>query len=147
MADRKLHQAGFTLIEMMIVVAIIAILAAVALPAYQEYVRRGDVPEATTELSLRRVAMEQWYQDNRDYAVAGTAVNPNPCGVTWSTKSFDYACSNLTATTYTITATGKGLMGTPFVFVYAIDQSNARTSTTSWAGAQPCWITKNGATC
>ena len=50
---------GFTLIELMITVAIIAILAAVAIPSYGEYVRRGRVTEAVRALSGMRVKMEQ----------------------------------------------------------------------------------------
>ncbi len=49
--------AGFTLIELMITVAIIGILAAVGLPAYNDYIIRGRVPEATSNLSAKRVKM------------------------------------------------------------------------------------------
>ena len=69
----KLHR-GFTLIEVMIVVAIVAILATVALPAYTDYLRRGQIPEAFTYLSDYRVKMEQYYQDQRMYGV-GTCAN------------------------------------------------------------------------
>ena len=56
---------GFTLIELMIAVAIIAILAAIAIPSYSEYVRRGRITEAISALSGMRVKMEQYFQDNR----------------------------------------------------------------------------------
>ena len=61
---------GFTLIELMIVIAVVAILAAVALPAYGDYLRRGQLPEAFTNLADLRVKMEQYYQDNRSYGAA-----------------------------------------------------------------------------
>jgi len=61
-------QSGFTLIEVMIVVAIVAILAAVALPSYADYVLRSKLTEAFNALSDSRVKMEQSYQDNRRYA-------------------------------------------------------------------------------
>ena len=64
---------GFTLIELMIVVAIIGILAAVALPAYNDYVRRGKIANATSVLSMMRVQMEQYFQDNRTYVGACVA--------------------------------------------------------------------------
>ena len=59
---------GFTLIEVMIVVAIVAVLAAIALPNYADYVKRGKIIEATSALSDLRTRYEQYYLDNRTYA-------------------------------------------------------------------------------
>jgi type IV pilus assembly protein PilE len=118
----------------MITVAIVAILAAVALPAYTEYVRRGKTQEATSTLANGRVQMEQYFQDNRTY-VGG------PCP--GATKYFGYACSNVTATTYTITAGGVGDMAS---YTYTVDQSNAMTSTIGGV-AQACWRTKKTEGC
>lgn len=140
--------AGFTLIELMIVVTVIAILAAVALPAYNDYLRRSKISEAVAGLSDVRVKMEQFFQDNRTYAgacAAGT-VAPTPA----STNNFDFACSNLAATTYTVTATGKGAM---LNFVYTIDQNNTRTtlnvpSDKGWTGAgNGCWVLRKDGSC
>ena len=58
---------GFTLIEVMITVAVIAILAAVALPSYIEYVTRSRLVEAKTNLSDMRTRLEQYFLDNRAY--------------------------------------------------------------------------------
>ncbi|MBC7991790.1 MAG: prepilin-type N-terminal cleavage/methylation domain-containing protein, partial [Rhizobacter sp.] len=71
------QQQGFTLIEIMIVVAIIAVLAAFAIPQYRDYVLRGQLIEASNGLSAMRANMERYYQDNRTYA----DVNPRraPC--------------------------------------------------------------------
>jgi prepilin-type N-terminal cleavage/methylation domain-containing protein len=55
------RQAGFTLIEMMIVVAIIAVLAAIALPNYADYIKRGKILEATNALSELRTRYEQYF--------------------------------------------------------------------------------------
>lgn len=66
---------GFTLIEIMIVVAIIGALAAIAIPMYNDYVVKARINEAVGGLSDLRVKMEQFFQDNRTYAgacVAGT---------------------------------------------------------------------------
>src|SRR3954471_16993434 len=99
---------GFTLVELMVTVAIIAILAAIALPAYRDYVIRGKLAEACSVLGSQRVKMEQFYQDARTYV--GTCVNgtvaPAPGG-----DYFDYVCSNQSANTYTVTATGKAAQG------------------------------------
>lgn len=78
---------GFTLIELMIAVAIVAILATVAFPAYTDYLRRGQIPEAFTNLSEHRIKMEQFYQDNRKYGTGSTCGVAAPSG-----KYFTYSC-------------------------------------------------------
>ncbi|MDR0247243.1 MAG: prepilin-type N-terminal cleavage/methylation domain-containing protein, partial [Burkholderiales bacterium] len=66
---------GFTLIEMMIVVAIIGILAALAVPSYIDHVRRGAIPEGLAGLSNEKVRMEQFFMDNRAYAARCAQIN------------------------------------------------------------------------
>ena len=137
---------GFTLVELLVVVAIIGILAAIAVPQYSDYVTRSKIAEVTATLSEHRVRMEQFFQDNRTYAGACTlgTVAPPPTG-----RYFTYACSNLSATTYTVTATGvaaEGMNG----FVYTINQANARSTTgvpAGWATNTNCWVTKKGGVC
>jgi type IV pilus assembly protein PilA len=69
-------QKGFTLIELMIVVAIIGILAAVALPAYQDYTVRAKVSELILAASSARTAISEKFQANPgDTANAGVGVN------------------------------------------------------------------------
>ena len=63
---KKLQQ-GFTLIELMIVVAIIGILAAIAIPAYQDYTQRAQVGEAFTVVSAAKTAIEEYAQTNGEY--------------------------------------------------------------------------------
>ena len=70
--------AGFTLIEVMIVVAIIAILAAIAIPNYTAYVQRSRLTEATSKLSDLRTKMEVFFQDNRSYGTSGCGVPSRP---------------------------------------------------------------------
>lgn len=141
---------GFTLIEIMMVIAIIGILLAFAVPQYQNYVRQSRVTIATSVLSAMRVSMEQYFQDNRSYIGAcqpGT-VAPTPGPAPNATNpSFNFACSNLGLTTYTVTATGAGPMAG---FVYTINEQNVRatTSTGPWGVASAtCWIQQKGGNC
>lgn len=145
----KHMQRGFTLIELMIVVAIMGILAAIAIPAYSDYVIKGKLTEATSTLSNLRVQLEQYYQDNRNYGSTGTG-----CGVTMpSQRYFTYTCtwgSTSSNQSYKITATGITAAGAGG-FAYTVDESNTQTTTALPAGwgTAPfnCWMTRKGGTC
>lgn len=126
----------------MIVVAIVGIIAAIAVPAYGDYVTRAKIPDATSNLATKRVQMEQFFMDNRTY-VAGPACNND----TATSTNFDFSCTNVTATTYTLQAVGKaGMTG----FTYTIDQANGRATPavkSGWNTSTTCWITKKGGEC
>jgi len=128
------HQ-GFTLIEVMIVVAIVAILAAVAIPSYTEYIQRSRIIESTSSLASMRVKMEQYFQDNRSYvgACTGGTVAPTPV----ATQFFTYGCTGLTPGAYLVTATGVGAMAG---FGFTIDQANNQITT----GVPPNWTMPTG---
>lgn len=134
---------GFTLIEVMIVVAVIGILASIALPAYNDYVTRGKIPDATTNLAARRVQNEQFFQDNRKYTGA-----PGCSADTSTSKYFDFSCTTETDTAFTIQALGKSSMAG---FTFTIDQDNVRKTTTVPGGwstpTSDCWVTKKGGEC
>jgi len=130
---------GFTLIELMVAVAIVAILTSVALPAYNDYIRRGKVQEATTTLAANRVRLEQFFQDNRTYAGATLS--------TTDTKYFTYAfTAGPDATTYTITATGVAAQGMSN-YSYTINQANAKTSVADGTVGATCWLDKKTGSC
>lgn len=140
---------GFTLIELMITVAVIAILTALALPSYQDYVLRGRLVDATTALSSLRARMEQYYQDNRTYQSIGNFVSP--CANSSAAGTFTVSCPTLQATSYLLQATGGGATAG---FVFTLDNNGTQATTglpAAW-GTVPqagytCWIAKKGETC
>jgi type IV pilus assembly protein PilE len=142
---------GFTLLEIMIVVAIVVILTAIALPSYQDYLKRAKIMPAIQVLSEKQTRMEQCYQDHQgSYApTPACAVCPSPDDATYviaSTDDFDFTCE-AAKSTFTLTATGKGSMAG---FTYTVNQVNTRTSTIAdvsdrWnATSANCWITGKG---
>jgi len=147
---------GFTLIEVMIVVAIVAILAMVAYPSYRDYLVRGNIPQATAALATKAVQMEQFYQDNRTYA--GSTTGTLPCASdTTTSKNFTFSCTDTTGTGspsangYIMSASGNS--GTNVSgFTFTIDQSGNKTTAavpSGWATPSPnsCWVTKKGGIC
>lgn len=140
---------GFTLIEVMIAVAIVAILATVAFPAYTDYITRSKISEAVGQLSEMRVKLEQFFLDNRTYVGACAAGTVAPLPASPQVKYFAYTCPTLTATTYTVTATGAAAQGMNG-FVYTIDQANNRGTTsvgTGWNMTGNCWTLKKDGSC
>ncbi|KQV61633.1 MULTISPECIES: type IV pilin protein [unclassified Duganella] len=143
------RQMGFTLIELMVTVAIIAILAAVAIPAYSDYIKTGRLPQATNNLSAMRAKLEQYFQDNRTYigACAAGTIAALPAA-----DDFTYTCPTLTATTYVVKAVGSGAVAG---FAYTIDESNNKKTValpTGWGTASDsapitCWVRKKGGAC
>ena len=140
---------GFTLIELMIVVGIAAILAAVAIPMYRTYVQRGRIIDATSKLSDFRVRMEQYFMDNRTYDNATKCGVPDPTDT--NDAAFKITCTGSSATAYTVTATGKASAGMKD-FIYEINQAGAKKTSSvpsgsGWATNSTCWVTQKPDVC
>ena len=152
MPRQQKYQSGITLIELMIVIGIISLLAAVAVPAYNDYLTRSKLTDAFSTLSSLTTRMEQRYQDNRYYSVSSA---DDDCGIAAPTGSeyFNYTCTTSTegATVgqhFEWTATGTGTM---VGFVFTIDDNGSKATTTvgsGWSGAgSTCWVRSKGGAC
>jgi type IV pilus assembly protein PilE len=146
---------GFSLIELMIVLAIIAIAAGIAIPNYNDYVMRSRVTEGVAALSDMRVKLEQYFQDNRSYvgACAAGTLAPLPANSANFTFECTTACggaagNSLAAAAYVVRACGTGRMAG---FEYTVNQANVRTTAAlpaDWSGAgSNCWVTNKTGGC
>lgn len=126
------RKRGFSLVELMIVVAIVAILVALALPSYSRYVRKANRGEAQSLLLNWANNQEIWRANDVDYATTGEITAPTH-------DKYDFAIADRGATTYTLSATAKagidqvndterGNSCTPMT----LDQSNTKTHADCW---------------
>ncbi len=105
--SRKQKQQGFTLIELMVTIAIVGILAAVAYPSYINYVKKGNRADAVDSLLALAGRMETYYMNKDTYA--GATINATGTGTVGSNKSkagsFTLSITSATAFAYSLTAT------------------------------------------
>jgi type IV pilus assembly protein PilE len=145
---RRAH--GFTLIEIVIAIAIGALLVSLALPSYQNYIRRGQLSDAFTTLADMRVKMEQYYQDNKFYGASSAsntcATLPGHGAFPVSNKYFTVSCvaGAAPSQTYVLTATGNAGLTTGYD--YTIDHAGTKGTSkfANVASTAACWQTKSG---
>jgi type IV pilus assembly protein PilE len=131
-------QRGFTLIELMVAVAIVAILAKVALPSYTAYVQRAKVPPALDALSAHALRMEQRYQDTGSYGTSTCAVAAP------AAANFTVSCTlSNSGQNFISAATGTGSMAG---YGYTINHQGVRATTAHPKGlpSTSCWSTRGG---
>lgn len=132
---------GFSLIELMIVVAIVGILMAIAIPSYRDYVTRAYLSEAFDSLSTYHLRMEQAFQDNGNYGTGACAV------ATANTDHFNISCAlGNSGQSFTVTATANN--NDNFTgYTYTMSDTGARV-TTAYPNASglpaACWLIHPG---
>jgi prepilin-type N-terminal cleavage/methylation domain-containing protein len=147
LGTRHGRSKGFTLLELMIVVAIVAILTTIAYPNFRDYVIRGQLVDATQGLAAVRANMERYFQDNRSYLVVGVFTPPcTAANVAYG--KFNISCAGSTATTYTATAVGAA--GPLSGFTFTVDQDGTQATVVappapaSFQSCPTAWVTKTG---
>ncbi|MFZ6642152.1 type IV pilin protein [Undibacterium sp. TC4M20W] len=144
----KKSEAGFTLIEILIVVVILGILAAISIPAYTDNVRRSRRADARSVLTQNVQFMQSFMTANDKYNVMrdGTAVAlpmlVSPVGATGSNVDYDISFTIApTATTFSVRAVPRagGRMATDGCGTYAINESGARSNVGNTLSVDTCW--------
>jgi type IV pilus assembly protein PilE len=131
---RPHRNSGFTLIELMIVVAIVSILAAIAYPSYTKYVQRGYRSEGIAQLNDAAARMERYYAQNSSYDV-GTDLSK--IGLTAASTTGKYGLSvTSNSTSYTLSSAPQGSQASDTCGTLTLNQAGTRTpdpsTTTCW---------------
>ena len=120
--------AGFTLIEIVIVMTIVAVLTAIAVPSYTAYILRSNRTEARAQMLMAAQWMERVRNESGSYA----SIAVLPAGLDQSPQvgapKYTLALGNLAPGTYTITATGVGTMAADVCSTLTVNQVGVRTS-------------------
>lgn len=137
-------QSGFSLVELMIVLVIASILAAIVYPSYRDYLIRSALPEATGGLASYAMRMDEYYQDHLSYVGSDDA-----CGIAPpSASKFLFSCTPASnGKAYVLAATGAA--GDLAEFSYTLDQQGNQITTSlpaGWGTAPAnCWVQRRGA--
>lgn len=145
------RQRGFTLMEVMITVAIVAILAAIAFPSYQDSLRKSRRTDGKNALTQAVANMERFYNQNNTYAGATMCTSTpticatlGPCsgGICTTTEgNYTIALSNIAANTFTITATPQGAQTVdgPLRIDHTSKKEHDANNDGTWASSENYW--------
>ena len=140
MNDKTSKQSGFNLIELMIVVAIMGVIAAIAFPSYTNYIRRSQRSDATAALLRIQTQQEKFFLSNNRYAATLASLNITTTENGWYTV----ALTSVTAGRYRATATainGQPQYKDTDCRFYQINERGAKTAENASAAdnTEECW--------
>ena len=146
--DRAVPRQGFTVVELLVAVAIVGILAAIAVPQYGSYITRSRILDAFAKLSDYRTRMEQYFLDRRSYVDDSGACGVAPASSPAPADAFQVACT-ATARSFVYTATGIDAKGMAR-FIYTIDDTGTRATVSlpsGWIRNAECWTIRADGSC
>ena len=135
--NRNQTESGFTLIELLIAVVIVGVLTAVALPAYQDFVKSSRRADARNALFGLQISQERYRSNNLTYATSAQLTSSYGISSTSEADYYSIAVTANTASTYTATATPAGSQIGDDCGTFAITNSKPDTSG-SYADSD-CW--------
>lgn len=132
--NSRLAARGFTLIELMVVVAVVAILAAIAIPNFLEQSKKGRRSEAMSAVGELQLRQERWRAEHPSYG------SETDLGTLPASDSYTFDVADESASTYTITATAVGKQEGDRCgdLVAEYDPANNQLGKPTWSGDADC---------